>query len=390
MKVCLLTTSFPAYKGHFQSPFIFKLSESLSKQQEVHVVCPFYKESKKKEESWGKVKIHRFQYLPKRWQTLLSQGGIPSNLKKSFFAKIQFPLFIISFLLRSRKIAKRCDIIHAQWSLSALVGVILKKLYKKPLVLTERGAALNLAMKNSITRTVLLWVLNNCDYITANNFEQIEQIKRLGYKDNLLTVPNGVDTDLFKPRDKNTARKKLNLPKDKKIVLFVGWFIERKGAIYLLKVAKELKDILFVFVGEGPELEKYKRFTSSNNMENILFTGPKNPDEIPYYMNAADIFVLPSLSEGRPNVVPEAMASGLPVIATKVNGTPEFIDNNKDGVLIDPKSTSSIISSIGKLINDNKFYKRIKSKSRKSIISKKLTWDNCADTFISIYTSLLK
>ena len=91
----MLTTSFPAYKEHFQSPFIYELAKNLANKADVHVVCPYYHLSRSKEEVWGKVKIHRFQYLPSKFQNLLSEGGIPSNLKKSLIAKIQFPLFLL-------------------------------------------------------------------------------------------------------------------------------------------------------------------------------------------------------------------------------------------------------------------------------------------------------
>lgn len=357
----------------------------------VDVICPFYPESNSREERWGTVHIHRFHYLPRQLQTLIGNGGIPTNFRKSFFAKIQLPLLFLAMFFKARSYAGGSDIIHCQWSLTALVGVLIKVMYRKPLVLTERGSSLNAAVKYKITRKVLVWLLSKCDYITANNFNQIDTIRMLGFTEYIKAVPNGVDIEIFKPRDKLTARKVAGLESGKRIILYVGWIVEAKGIGYLLQAAVDLintfSDLLFVFVGGGLGLEGYKRDVYRLGLQgHVLFTGPRMPDEIPYYMNAADIFVLPSLSEGRPNVVPEAMACGLPVIATKVNGLPEFINNGTDGILIEPESISSLIDSVTELLNDKTMYTQIQGNARNSV--KHLSWETTARNFVEIYDIL--
>ena len=393
MRICILTTSFPAYKEHFQSPFIFRLADALSKHVSVDIVCPYYRESEKKEEMWGDVRIHRFQYLPRKMQTLIHNGGIPSNFRKSIYAKIQLPLLYTAMFFKAKKFVPDTDIIHAQWSLTALVGIFLKKIYKKPLVLTERGSSLNAAIEHSITKKVLVWMLKKCDYITANNFEQIEIIKRLGFTENVKAVPNGMDIEKFAPGDKLKSRETLGLPLQKKIILYVGWLVEKKGMRFLLEssleIIKKYPDILYVLVGGGLELQNYRKYVSENGLEEyVLFTGAKLPDEIPRYMNAADIFVLPSLCEGRPNVIPEAMACGLPVIATEVNGTPEIIRNGVDGILIEPKNSKAITTMILRILTNEKFAHKLKKYSRESITKKDLNWNYTAESFLRIYKGI--
>jgi glycosyltransferase involved in cell wall biosynthesis len=390
MKVCILTTSFPAHRGHFQSPFIYELAKHLTKNKiDLHVVCPFYKNSKK-EETWGNIKIHRFQYFyPKFLQKLTSGGGIPSNLKTSFMAKLQFPFFIISMFFKARKIAKKCDIIHAQWALSALVGIFIKK----PIVLTTRGEAVNSALRGKLSKKILLYILKKCNYIVPNNYKHELILNQLNLPRNKIkTITNGVNINLFKPRNKIKARKTLNLPEDKKIILSVGWLIKRKGHNYLLDAIPELikqhKDLLFIIIGNGilkkNLLNKSKKLGITNH---VKFIKAQEPNKIPIWMNAADIFILSSLSEGRPNVIAEALASGLPVIATKVSGTPEFITHKENGLLINPKSTKAIINSINLLYNNSK---KLEKNSRKSILDKKLGWDDCAKNYIDIYKKILK
>ncbi|KMQ50976.1 Glycosyl transferase, group 1 [Chitinispirillum alkaliphilum] len=395
MKICILTTSFPAHNGHHQSPFVFNFAKTLSEKVNVDIICPFYAESSDKEERWGNLKIHRFRYLPSKMQTLISGGGIPSNFKRSLLAKLQLPLLYLSMLFKSVKYVKECDIIHVQWSLTGLIGMVLKNMYKKPLILTERGSSLNEAMKFSVTRKVLTWILKSCDYITTNNFEQLRVINTLGFTKNIETIPNGIDVEKFSPQDQIEIRQKLGLPLNRKIVLYVGWLIENKGISSLLECCKMITEIipelLFLLVGEGIDKKNYMQYVVDNGLEgNVKFTGAQKPASIPHYMNAADVLILPSFSEGRPNVVPEAMACGLPVIATNVNGTPEFIKSGIDGVLVEPGKPECMKDELLKLICDEKFYASIKEKCRSAVITNNLTWENTADRYIRIYGKMLE
>ena len=123
--------------------------------------------------------------------------------------------------------------------------------------------------------------------------------------------------------------------------------------------------------------------------KNIRFLGAKKPEEIPYYYNAADVFILPSLSEGRPNTVLEALASGTAIIATDIPGTREIIENNKNGILIEPKNSLDIVRSVISLIENKKLLEKLRKQSRKSLMDKGLNWEKCADNYIKIYNKFV-
>lgn len=397
MKVCILTTSFPAYKGHLQSPFVYNLTKALAaKGAEVDVICPFYKNSKNKEEVIDSIRIHRAQYFfPLFFQKLTSKGGVAAQLKSSLISKLQLPFFMLSLLLKTRKYTKKCDVIHAQWALAALIGVFYKKLYKKPLVLTTRGADITMSLKSKLLRKILIYVLNNCDAITTICGDFKDQMVKLGIKpDKITRISNGIDSE-FKPRDKELIRKRLKLPKDKKIILFVGWLIERKGIRYLVKaispIIKKHKDTIFLIVGEGILKEELEKIIEKNNIKkNVFFLGSKNPNEIPYWMNAADIFILPTLSDGRPNTVIEAMACGVPTITTNVPGPSEVVENNKTGLLINSRSAKDIEKSIIKLLENSKLREKYAKAAANWIKTKGWTWEACADKYLSIYKGTQK
>ncbi len=392
IKVGILTTSFPAYKGHIQSPFIYELAKSLGQHKdvsEVKVVCPLHADSCKAGEVMDGIKINRFPFAKK----LTSAGGIPSNLKHKKTAVFHLFSFLAGFYFQAKSFCYDCDILHAQWTLSALVGALVKQKNQR-LILTTRGAAFNLALKNWLMRRVVMFVLKRCDYITPNNKEHKQRLLELGIPEKkIAVVPNGIDIKKFKPRNKWPIRKRLGISKEKKIILFVGWLIPRKGCGYLLKampfVIKQNKNIGLIIIGEGILEKNLKDLAGKLQiMDYVAFIGSKPPNEIPFWMNAADILVLPSLSEGRPNVVGEALASGLPVIATDVNGTPDFIDNNKNGFLVPAMDSLILAERINLLLKSTALKNRLVKNSRASLLKSNITWQSCANAYVKIYKKL--
>lgn len=395
MNVLFLTTSFPAYKGHVQSPFIYELARHVAKESiNLTVVCPFYKKSAGKEERMDNFKVARFQYMPGFMQTLTEEGGIPSQLKRSLWAKIQLPFFLMFFFFKSLRMSKNFDLIHCQWALSGLVGVWVKKIRKIPLIVTLRGADVNVSLTNSVFRCILRYVVRNSDYVTSNNRQLLLDIKKLGINNDIRPIYNGVDVSVFKPRNKKYARKKLGLNANDNVIIYVGWFIERKGVSYLLEampsIIKNVKNAKLLLVGEGMLENELRSIVKGLNMQNnVVFAGAKGPDEISSYLNAADVLVLPSLSEGLPNVVLEAMASSLPVVATKVSGTPEVVKDGMTGYLVPAKDSKSLADKTAKLLNDSKLTAKMGKNALRFIHSEGLTWKKSAQRYVEAYKVVL-
>jgi len=240
MKACILTTTFPAYEGDTKGIFILKLAKELSKKIKIIVIAPFYKRSLKRLEYLDNIKVYRVQYFfPKSLQRLAESSGLFFEFWRSTLAKIQLPFLILSFLFKGLKTSKEYDIIHAQWILSAFIGTLIKKINKKKLIFTIRGSDVNVVGKNLVYKKILKFTLKNSDFITTNNKKQYEIIKSLNYK-NVKLIYNGIETDLFKPLNKIKCKQKLNLTKDKKIFLFIGWLEKYKGINYLYEAIKLL------------------------------------------------------------------------------------------------------------------------------------------------------
>lgn len=162
--------------------------------------------------------------------------------------------------------------------------------------------------------------------------------------DKCYVVPNSIDNNLFKKLDKTECRKKLGLPQDKFIIAFVGWFENRKGSLRVSCAIDgiEENDVYSLFIGAGQE---------NPDCENILFKGKLQHDDVPVYLNAADVFVLPTLAEGCCNAVVEAMACGLPIVSSNLPFNWDVL-NNKNSIMVDPMSVEEIRCAIVKLRDD--------------------------------------
>ncbi len=157
-------------------------------------------------------------------------------------------------------------------------------------------------------------------------------------------IPNAVNADLFHKLNKTTCRRELGIAEESFVVAFVGWFNERKGS---KRVAQAISDchnseIKSVFIGAGPE---------EPDCPGIIFKGKLPHHEVPRYLNAADVFVLPTLNEGCCNAVVEAMACGLPVISSNRAFNWDIL-NESNSIMVEPTDINAICLAIKQLKAD--------------------------------------
>ena len=176
---------------------------------------------------------------------------------------------------------------------------------------------------------------------------------------NPLCVYGVLDMEEFSPvPDKIPTRKDLGLPPDKTIALYAGYLTKRKGVYELLeamyRVQQKHPDILLIMCGTGPEEKTLLRLIREKGIEpTVHMAGEVEPEQMNKWMQASDMFVLASHTEGMPNVVMEAMACGLPVVATAVGGLPGAIGDCDGALLVPPRSINDLEEAIVKVITDN-------------------------------------
>ena len=172
---------------------------------------------------------------------------------------------------------------------------------------------------------------------TKNKMELIEN--SIVDERKIQVFPNAIDERLFRLCDKDGIRKELGYDKDDFIVCFTGHFIERKGSLRLSKALESCPNTKSIFIGKGPD---------QPTCEGILFSGQVEHDQIYKYLNAADVFVLPTLAEGCCNSIIEAMACGLPIISSDRTFNDDILDE-QCSIRIDPTDVRAITSAINQL-----------------------------------------
>jgi len=206
-------------------------------------------------------------------------------------------------------------------------------------------------------------------------------------------VPNGADTAVFMPRDAAEARARLGVPDDGPVVSYVGKLVPRKGVDHLI----EAMGILarrpggaprLVLAGIGELREGLERRAAELGVADRLHWLGKVPhDEVGWAMSSGDVFVLPSLSEGLPTVVCEAMNCALPVVATAVDGTPEAVRDGETGLLVPARDPEALAAALGRLLDDAELRGRM-GEAALRIGREEYTWAANAKRMSAIYEGL--
>ena len=395
MKISILTTSFPRFKGDNSGQFIYRFAKRVARKgHEVSVLTQIdYLRKTKPKENIDNIKVNRFTYFyPRSIQILENKEDdpIPDILKKNILAWLQLPFLLLFYLLNAIKVTKTSDVIHANWELSGLIAVICKKINKTPVVITLRGEEFTNS-NNFFIKKIRDYVYENADRIVLISHGLEKKVLNLGVpKSKLRIVRNGINIDKFNTMNKKEVREQLNLPINKTIITHIGAIITRKGLDYLVdampKIMKKHKDVVLVFVGKGFLEDHLKeKIKKLKIQDKVIFAGFKPYTEIPLWANAADLFILSSLEDTGPNTVFETMCCEVPVISTKVGIAPELIDNGKTGFFIRKKNIRDIEDCTLKLLDNKNLLKKMGKAARQSIIDKGLTWEKCADNYIEVY-----
>ena len=270
-----------------------------------------------------------------------------------------------------KKLDQKPDVIYCHFWTQSLVGYKYALKWNKPLFVVsgESNIASLVDVKN--VPQELIDSVQGVICVSSKSRDESVRLK-LTTSDKCLIAPNAIDKNKFHKIDKVDCRKKLGLPLDKFIVCFVGWFIERKGPLRVAQAIERIgdKSIGSIFIGEGEQ---------SPSGSHILFKGSVLHDQLKYYLNASDVFVLPTLNEGCCNAVVEAMACGLPIISSDMDFNRDIL-NQSNAILINPTNVSEISEAIKRLANDADMKSELASGALKTV--EDLTIDKRAQKII--------
>lgn len=274
-------------------------------------------------------------------------------------------------------------------------GVRLKKHFQVPVLSTIHGSDIMLYPNRSKkVYQQTRWALQESDQVITVSQRLQTEAKKIWQDARIQTVYNGFDPKKFQKGDQTAARRKLGLPLAKKICLFVGNLYPVKGVSYLLqafsKLAQQTDQVQLVLVGDGKLKAALKREAAQLGLgEMVSFMGRRPYDEIPTWLQSADLVVLSSLSEGLPSILLESMACGKPMVATHVGGIAEILQDGKTGRLVPARNTEKLAEAlIDLLVTHPEQLKELGENAYQA--SQALTWSENAARMIEIYQQVLR
>jgi len=264
-----------------------------------------------------------------------------------------------------RRILSQVDVIKTNQMWGSWSAILTKLLYRKKIIV-RTGFILSLTYPKKFKRSRRVWLIRIieklayklADGIITTSKENYQYIEKTYEPSGVhILIPNYVETDVFKP---------MKVSKRKGSICFVGRLTPQKNLFALLDAFRALPFTLTI-IGSGEQKEQLKQYADENKIK-VAFLGNVPNHKLPNILNQHELFILPSLWEGMPKVLLEAMSCGLPVIGTKVKGITEVITHGKNGILCDTDS-KSIRNAIIRLMHDEK-KRQLGRNARKSILER--------------------
>ena len=281
-------------------------------------------------------------------------------------------------------------VVTTEFNLQTVSALMYAKLFHRKILIQSNATSFTGATFPR-RRRFREWLVHRCDGFIANSSETKKYLCELGAKpDKVFVSIQTIDVLKWKRsaeiwRDsKEEFKSKLGL--NDKVILYVGILEQRKGIRFLLEAyynaIEKLKNISILIVGGGSEESKLKEYCRQNGiLDNVVFAGYKQPDELPRYYALSDLFVLPTLWDPFGLVVIEALACGLPVICSPYAGAAEdLIREGNNGYVVDPRDIEKLADILSKVLTDENLLQRLKQNALESV--EDFTIERSAENFL--------
>jgi glycosyltransferase involved in cell wall biosynthesis len=390
LDLLFLTQTYPRFEGDTAGPFIRDLARGLVRLGDrVTVLAPHAAGMPARWEDRG-VETVTFRYAPERYEVLGYGRSLEADERIKGGAAIAAPLYALG-LLRAIRRARRFDLVHAHW---IVPNGVVAAFGSDPLAIGLHGSDVFLAERPGV-RKAAAWALRRTRLLTGCSPELVNRVCALGFpEERSRVIPYGVDVDTFSP-GRSDWRERLGIPADAPLVLSVGRMATKKGFHVLMEALPEIlaSGAHVVLAGGGGLLPDLQR-QASRFQGRLHLPGPVLRDTLPDLYRAADLFVLPAVHDskgnvdGLPNVILEAMASGLPVVASGISGIPLAVEDGVTGLLVPERDPAALAGALRKLLADRELAKEMGERGRRKAEAE-LTWDAVASRYREGYVAAL-
>jgi glycosyltransferase involved in cell wall biosynthesis len=244
----------------------------------------------------------------------------------------------------------RFDLIDAHYFYpDGVAAIILGRYFRKPVVITARGTDVNLIPRYRLPRAMIRWAARHAAGIIAVARALKDDLVRVGIPaERIEVLRNGVDLQLFRPIEREAARRKLDLYRT--TLLSVGHLIPRKAHDLVIQALRWLPEMDLIVIGDGPGRANLDALARKCGVgDRVRFVAALAQEDLRNYYGAADALILASSREGWANVLLESMACGTPVVASKAGGTPEVVSAPEAGALMAERTPEAIADAVQRL-----------------------------------------
>jgi len=412
VRLLFLTQTYPRFEGDTSGPFIRDLARGLVRGGDRVTVLAPHAEGMPAERTDDGVLLRTFRYAPERWEVL----GYSRSLEKDETVRaaplLVTPLYLAAaWRVLSRELRRGepegagYDLIHAHWVVpNGLAAWPLAR--RVPLAIGLHGSDVFLAERPG-ARALVRRVLSRARLLTGCSPELVERVAALGPgsgfpEQRSRVIPYGVDVERFSPDPgrRHIWRQRLGVPAGAPLVLTVGRMATKKGFHVLIDVLPELlarhREAHVVLAGGGDRLEELRSRAAEMGTrgERVHFPGVVLRDVLPDLYRAADLFVLPAVHDARgnvdglPNVILEAMATGLPVVASGISGIPLAVEPERTGLLVPEQDRPALLEALDRLLSDAEV-RREWGRAARRRAETELTWDAVAARYRAGYEAVL-
>ena len=402
--ILFLTQTYPRSAHDGAGPFIRDLARGLVRGDAAVTVLTPHAAGLAAEWQEDGVEVRSFRYAPESLEVLGYGRSLRADEGMKGGAAAIAPLYALGLrrALRRELRRRRYDLVHAHWLVPNAVALLgpggLPKGMRYAIGL--HGSDVFLAEKPPF-RAFARRALRRADVLTGCSPELVERVCRIGFPaERAHVIPYGVDVETFSPDPSRRAawRERLGIPAAAPVVLGVGRMATKKGFHVLVASLDELfrrvPDAHVVLAGGGDRLAEL-RAAAAPHAERVHFPGPVFHDTLPDLYRAADVFTLPAVHDqkgnvdGLPNVVLEAMASALPVVATNVSGIPLAVVPGETGVLVGENDGNALVAALADLLmNPERRVQMGKAGRRRA--ERSLTWDVIAGRYAEAYETAFR
>jgi glycosyltransferase involved in cell wall biosynthesis len=406
MKILMISSSYPRFEGDTVAPFIRYIAKNIaSSGNTIDILLP-YKPDMQLPEDEG-INFYLYKYAPiKSWNVWGYASSLKADirLKKRVYCLV--PIVVISSFYHLLQLTGKnnYDILHAHWVVpNGPMASWAASLRKLPLVISLHGSDVFMAERNWLFSFLAARAFKKARWISACSDDlRLRSIKLGAPEDRIETVPYGVDLERFKqdPSARKYVADYLKIPATNKIIFTAGRLVHKKGFEILLKALPQVIDydnnVRLIIAGEGDLRDELEQLSRSLKVDkNVILTGSLSHNIIPKFFSASDVIAVPSVRDewgnvdGLPNVLMEALASGRPIVASRVAGIPQVIHHLENGLLVEEKNPQQLAEAIIEILKSEKLSRKLGQKAAETS-QRSFSWEIIAKRFVQGYNEVLK